>query len=92
MTKRTRHSEIRVTGADGVTHIGTGDGMAQAVRQLGEQHAASAAYRLTVSGAYLAAALASDDYLQDDTNERAERMLARFELAERLADDEEAPS
>jgi hypothetical protein len=88
--KRVRHSEIRVTGADGQTHTGTGDGLAAAVRQLGEQQA-EAAYRLTVSGAYLAAALASDDYLQDDTTANAVAMMRRFELAECLAD-EGAPS
>jgi hypothetical protein len=38
VTKRsTRHSEIRVTGADGVTHTGTGQNLAQAARDLGRQ-------------------------------------------------------
>lgn len=43
-------------------------------------------WTLTPAGAYLAAAYASDDYLADDTTERAERMLRLFELAERLAE------
>jgi hypothetical protein len=68
MTKRTRHSEIRVTGADGVTHIGTGDGMALAARDLGERHAAEQTCRhcgqpveLGIDGALLRARLGLDD-------------------------------
>lgn len=34
-------STITVTGLDGVTHTGTGDGLALAVRDLGERHAAA---------------------------------------------------
>ena len=34
-------STITVTGLDGVTHTGTGDGLARAVRDLGERHAAA---------------------------------------------------
>ena len=34
-----RRSEIRVTDADGIVHIGQGDGLALAVRALAEQYA-----------------------------------------------------
>ena len=34
-------STITVTGLDGITHTGTGDGMALAVRDLGVRHAAA---------------------------------------------------
>jgi hypothetical protein len=86
MNRSRRHSTITVRGLDGEVHQGDGQNMAQAVRQLGETHAAEARYTLTVAGAYVAAAFASDDYLADDTIAAAETMLARFELAERIAD------
>ena len=39
MPNRTRrHSEINVVDVNGVVHTGTGDGLAQAARDLGETH------------------------------------------------------
>jgi hypothetical protein len=41
--RRPRHSTVRVTGADGVTYQGDGEGLALAMRDLGRRHRAGAA-------------------------------------------------
>jgi hypothetical protein len=59
----TRHSTVRVTGADGITYQGDGEGLALAMRDLGRKHRAGqpaeaqgeARWRVTPAGeAYLA--------------------------------------
>ena len=54
-----RHSTVRVTGADGVTYQGDGEGLALAMRDLGRKHRAGEAaadqgevcWRVTPAGA-----------------------------------------
>jgi hypothetical protein len=61
--QRPRHSTVRVTGADGTTYQGDGEGLALAMRDLGRTHRAGesaaaqgeARWRVTPAGeAYLA--------------------------------------
>lgn len=84
MTKRTRRSEIRVTGPDGETHTGTGASMALAARDLGAQHAEETRYTLTEQGASYLAGMRTQEYLDDPSLEGAARMEAAYQLAERL--------
>jgi hypothetical protein len=83
MKRIPRHSEIRITGANGVTHTGTGDGLAQAVNDLGERPA-EARWTLTSAGARYLAGEATAAYLDDPSLEGAAKMEARYVLAERL--------
>jgi hypothetical protein len=81
--KRVRHSTINVVDVNGVIHPGAGDGLAQAVNDLGERHAETR-WTLTSAGASYLAGVATAEYLDDPSLEGAARMEARYQLAERL--------
>jgi hypothetical protein len=91
MKRIPRHSEVRVTGPDGETRIGQGDGLAAAIRKLGRQHAAEllpddeARSSLTPAGIAALCADRTAAYLADPTVAAAVAMEDAYSLAERLA-------